>query len=183
MNYLIAFVSFDVFGGEEPSHLQIYPSLDFWSSVKWQINYFLVGTLFLPTYVQIFRLVLELVKHLFSCFSFCFSCMPYWIDKFGKLFPQVWRIRTGQCLRCLERAHSQGVTSIVFSRDGSQLLSASFDSTARFSEPLCELVFHHHLSLVWIFCMLLILHGSLNHSEASLQVIFPFYLIRRETNE
>ncbi|KAG5009946.1 hypothetical protein JHK87_018461 [Glycine soja] len=47
----------------------------------------------------------------------------------GKI--KVWRIRTGQCLRCLERVHSQGVTSVSFSRDGSQLLITSFDSTAR----------------------------------------------------
>lgn len=39
-------------------------------------------------------------------------------------------------MRRLERAHSQGVTSVVFSRDGSQLLSTSFDTTARLVQEL-----------------------------------------------
>lgn len=38
---------------------------------------------------------------------------------------------TGQCVKKFTPAHAQGVTSVAFNRDGTHVLSASFDQTVR----------------------------------------------------
>lgn len=38
---------------------------------------------------------------------------------------------TGKCLRKFDTAHSQGVTSVSFSKDNTQVLSSSFDQLVR----------------------------------------------------
>ncbi|KAK7575551.1 hypothetical protein V9T40_011837 [Parthenolecanium corni] len=43
----------------------------------------------------------------------------------------IWKIISGQVLRRIEKAHSMGVTCLQFSKDNSQILSASFDTTLR----------------------------------------------------
>ncbi|TPX63116.1 hypothetical protein SpCBS45565_g06846 [Spizellomyces sp. 'palustris'] len=47
----------------------------------------------------------------------------------GKI--KVWRVQTGQCIRRFATAHTQGVTSVYLSKDGTQVLSSSFDQTIR----------------------------------------------------
>lgn len=43
----------------------------------------------------------------------------------------MWKVATGRCLQKFERAHGDGVTSVCFSSDSTQVLSASFDGSMR----------------------------------------------------
>jgi len=44
---------------------------------------------------------------------------------------KVWRVASGQCVRRYEKAHGEGITFITWSKDATQILTASFDMTAR----------------------------------------------------
>ncbi|KRX73061.1 WD40 repeat-containing protein SMU1 [Trichinella sp. T6] len=48
----------------------------------------------------------------------------------------VWKVSLGQCIRRLEKAHQEGVTSVQFSRDSSQVLSSSYDYTIKLTDLL-----------------------------------------------
>ncbi|KAI7887019.1 WD40 repeat-like protein [Lichtheimia hyalospora FSU 10163] len=43
----------------------------------------------------------------------------------------VWKIRSGICQRRISPAHSQGVTAVCFNKDGTQVLSGSYDQTVK----------------------------------------------------
>lgn len=44
---------------------------------------------------------------------------------------KVWKVSSGACVRKFNKAHSQGVISVCFSRDSFQVLTTSFDSLVR----------------------------------------------------
>lgn len=44
---------------------------------------------------------------------------------------KVWKVSDGVCVRKFVKAHSQGITSVAFSKDSLQLLTTSFDSLVR----------------------------------------------------
>lgn len=56
---------------------------------------------------------------------------------------KVWDIKSGKCVRRFDRAHQKGISCLSFSKDGSLLLSGSFDETLKFVPfPLSPFVLH-----------------------------------------
>lgn len=47
----------------------------------------------------------------------------------GKL--KIWQINTGKCVKKFENAHLSGINSVCFTRDDSQILTASRDQTVK----------------------------------------------------
>ena len=74
----------------------------------------------------------ELMMHEEAVLCACFSRDGQYMatgSQGGKL--KVWKVSTGVCLKKLSQAHLQGITSVCFAKDETQLLTASFDQTAR----------------------------------------------------
>lgn len=64
------------------------------------------------------------------CLAFSMS-MELLVSGSAKGEIKVWRIATGSCVRKLPTAHSEGVTQVEFMRDGTSVLSSSFDGLMR----------------------------------------------------
>lgn len=44
---------------------------------------------------------------------------------------KIWRIQTGSCIRKFINAHSEGISALCFARDGTQVMSSSYDNLVR----------------------------------------------------
>eukprot|EP01034_Spumella_vulgaris_P023260 gene23259-29472_t len=44
---------------------------------------------------------------------------------------KIWKVSSGVCVRKIVQAHPRGITSLCFARDSTQLLTTSYDQTAR----------------------------------------------------